>query len=118
MAPAGAHSSPAASTSRAALAIAAELVSRWTLPPRSGPRYLVWMPARAIWILSLFLVIGCKGGGAPEGSAAAPRAEARQNVGMQVVRISKGSFPAEKYEQVRARLDAAKETLVPAIEAL
>jgi quinol monooxygenase YgiN len=35
-----------------------------------------------------------------------------------VVRISKGSFAPAQYEAVRARLDAAQESLVPAIRQL
>jgi hypothetical protein len=34
------------------------------------------------------------------------------------VRISRGSFPPEKYETVKTRLDAAQKTLVPAIQRL
>jgi quinol monooxygenase YgiN len=34
------------------------------------------------------------------------------------VRISRGSFAPEKYEAVKARLDAAQESLVPAIRSL
>jgi hypothetical protein len=67
---------------------------------------------RAICVLVL-VVVGCKGD-----DKAAPHAVTRQNAGMSVVRISKGSFPPEKYEEVRTRLDAAKEKLVPAIRAL
>lgn len=70
------------------------------------------MLTRAICVLVL-VVAGCKGE-----DRAAPRHSARQNAGMSVVRISKGSFQPEKYEEVRARLDAAKEKLVPAIRAL
>ena len=69
------------------------------------------MVNRAICVL-LLVVVGCK----VDGKAAPPGA--RQPGGMSVVRISKGSFPPEKYEEVRARLDAAKEKLVPAIRAL
>src|SRR4051812_21203395 len=58
-------------------------------------------------------MVGCKGD-----DKAAPRAVTRQNAGMSIVRLSKGSFPPEKYEEVRTRLDAAKEKLVPAIRAL
>jgi hypothetical protein len=76
--------------------------------------------ARSICVVSFLLMIGCKGGDrAPElGAAAAPREGTRQNTAMTVVRLSRGSFPPEKYEEVRARLDAAKEKLVPAIRAL
>jgi hypothetical protein len=35
-----------------------------------------------------------------------------------IVRISKGSFAPEKYETVKARLDAAQKSLVPAIRQL
>lgn len=57
--------------------------------------------------------------GSPAPGSAAPKREGtRQAVGMQVVRLSRGSFPPEKYEAVRARLDAAKEQLIPAIRAL
>lgn len=35
-----------------------------------------------------------------------------------VIRISKGAFPAERYEDVRARLHGASSTLVPAIRRL
>ena len=35
-----------------------------------------------------------------------------------IVRISRGSFPPEKYEIVRSRLDEAQKTLVPAIRSL
>ena len=37
---------------------------------------------------------------------------------MAIVRISRGSFSPEQYETVRARLDAAQTTLVPAIRLL
>lgn len=37
---------------------------------------------------------------------------------MAAVRISRGSFPAEKYDIVKARLDAAGASLVPAIKRL
>ena len=36
----------------------------------------------------------------------------------QIVRISKGSFAPAQYEAVRARLDAAQESLIPAIRQL
>lgn len=81
-----------------------------------------------ICVVSFWLLAACKGapsgtasGGpspGPSGAAAQPAKEMQKNVGMQVVRISKGAFPAEKYEEVRARLDAAQERLVPAIRAL
>jgi hypothetical protein len=35
-----------------------------------------------------------------------------------VIRISKGAFPADGYERVRARLDESRATLVPAIREL
>ena len=86
------------------------------------------MRAHVICVVSFWVLTACKGvpsgtagGGQSPGAAGAttqPAKETRQNVGMQVVRISKGSFPAEKYEEVRARLDAAQERLVPAIRAL
>jgi hypothetical protein len=37
---------------------------------------------------------------------------------MAIVRISRGSFPPEKYETIRIRLDAAQNSLVPAIRLL
>jgi quinol monooxygenase YgiN len=91
--------------------------------------------ARAICVVSLVVVIGCIGcrggdkapavGSEPVAASAVPAVPPavpgevpRQGAGRQVVRLSKGSFPAEKYEEVRARLDAAKEKLVPAIRAL
>jgi hypothetical protein len=37
---------------------------------------------------------------------------------MPVVRISRGSFAPQKYETIKARLDAAQSTLVPAIRQL
>ena len=37
---------------------------------------------------------------------------------MPVVRISKGSFRAEDFEKVKARLDASQESLLPAISGL
>ena len=37
---------------------------------------------------------------------------------MPIVRISRGSFAPEKYESIRARLDAAQASLVPAIRQL
>ena len=37
---------------------------------------------------------------------------------MSVVRISKGSFPADAYDEVRRRLDESQQRLVPAIRAL
>jgi quinol monooxygenase YgiN len=49
----------------------------------------------------------------------APRARAAQPaVAASLVRLSRGSFPAERYDAVRARLAAAEATLVPAIRAL
>jgi quinol monooxygenase YgiN len=35
-----------------------------------------------------------------------------------IVRISRGSFPPESYDQIRQRLDAAQESLIPAIRQL
>jgi len=35
-----------------------------------------------------------------------------------IVRISRGSFPPEKYEAIKARLDAAQTSLIPAIRQL
>lgn len=35
-----------------------------------------------------------------------------------IVRISRGSFAPEKYEEIKARLDAAQKSLVPAIRQL
>ena len=37
---------------------------------------------------------------------------------MSIVRISKGAFPAEMYEQVKQALDESQASLVPAIKAL
>jgi hypothetical protein len=37
---------------------------------------------------------------------------------MAIVRISRGSFPPERYEAIRSRLDAAQESLIPAIRLL
>ncbi len=37
---------------------------------------------------------------------------------MPIVRVSRGSFAPEKYEIVKARLDAAQKSLVPAIREL
>ena len=99
-----------------------------------------------MWMLSFLIIAGCKGpekgadkapapgagaapaakvadGSGPVGSAGSAGSAAagepkRQGAGVPVVRISKGAFPPEKYEEVRARLDAAKETLVPAIRGL
>jgi quinol monooxygenase YgiN len=39
-------------------------------------------------------------------------------VGGPIVRISRGSFAPESYDQVRQRLDAAQESLIPAIRQL
>ena len=48
-----------------------------------------------------------------------PNARAQETAGaMPIVRISRGSFPPEKYEPIKARLDAAQESLVPAIREL
>ncbi len=83
------------------------------------------MRARAIWVLSLLVIFGCKAPAsgtapvvAPEKSVEPPREGMRQPAGMPVIRISKGSFPPEKYEEVRARLEAAKDKLEPAIRGL
>jgi hypothetical protein len=52
------------------------------------------------------------------GSAAcAARAPSEMEPGS-VVRISRGSFPPEKYEEVARRLSAARATLIPAIQEL
>jgi hypothetical protein len=49
----------------------------------------------------------------------APIARAEKaTVGGPIVRISRGSFAPEAYEQVRHRLDAAQESLIPAIRRL
>jgi quinol monooxygenase YgiN len=37
---------------------------------------------------------------------------------MPIVRVSRGSFAPEKYETIKARLEAAQKTLVPAIRKL
>jgi hypothetical protein len=39
-------------------------------------------------------------------------------VALPVVRISRGSFPPEKYQAIRARLDTAQTSLIPAIRQL
>ena len=70
------------------------------------------MPIRVLCIVSLLISLGCKGRDQAPSSGSPPVPASA------VVRISKGSFPPEKYEEVRARLDAAKEKLVPAIRAL
>jgi hypothetical protein len=55
------------------------------------------------------------------GVAAAPTALAgpkpRQRA-LPVVRISRGSFPPERYDDVRQRLDASRKSLIPAIKRL
>jgi quinol monooxygenase YgiN len=49
----------------------------------------------------------------------APNARAQQTaVPGRVVRISRGSFPPEKYESVKLRLDASQKALIPAIRRL
>ena len=49
----------------------------------------------------------------------APRARGQKLVApMPIVRISRGSFAPEKYETIKARLDAAQTSLVPAIRRL
>ena len=48
----------------------------------------------------------------------APGARAQALASRPVVRISRGSFPPEKYEAIRTRLDAAQKSLVPAIRQL
>jgi hypothetical protein len=48
-----------------------------------------------------------------------PKARAQGTaVAMPIVRISRGSFAPEKYESVKARLDTAQKSLVPAIRRL
>ena len=49
--------------------------------------------------------------------ARAARAE-KTAVAMPIVRISRGSFSPEKYDQIKARLDTAQKGLVPAIRQL
>jgi hypothetical protein len=52
-------------------------------------------------------------------SSFGPAARAEKTaVGMPVVRISRGSFPPEKYQGIRARLDTAQTSLIPAIRQL
>jgi quinol monooxygenase YgiN len=49
----------------------------------------------------------------------APGARGQESaVSNPIVRISRGSFAPEKYESLRARLDAAQKSLVPAIRQL
>jgi hypothetical protein len=81
------------------------------------------MRACAIGILSLVIILGCKGGpsgaaggGAPSGAGAAATGAAA--AALPVIRISKGAFPPEQYEEVRARLDAAKAKLEPSVREL
>lgn len=47
-----------------------------------------------------------------------PDARAEPNVPSSIVRISRASFPPEQYETIKARLDEAQESLVPAIREL
>lgn len=70
--------------------------------------------ARTIWVLSLLVLVGCKGGDRPPAPGPAVRVA---SVGS-VIRISKGSFPADKLDLVRARLAASKDKLEPAIRGL
>jgi quinol monooxygenase YgiN len=51
------------------------------------------------------------------GLAPAARAEAAAASG-QIVRLSRASFPAEKYEEVKRRLEESQHTLVPALRDL
>ena len=51
------------------------------------------------------------------GLAASVRAQ-QTAVPVRIVRISRGSFPAEKYEDIKLRLDASQKSLVPAIRQL
>jgi quinol monooxygenase YgiN len=51
-------------------------------------------------------------------AACAPGDRAGDAPASGVVRISRASFPADKYEEVKRRLDAAQETLIPAIRQL
>jgi len=51
--------------------------------------------------------------GIPQGA----RAEKEAATGS-IVRISRGSFPADEYAAIKARLDAAQQSLIPAIRRL
>ena len=53
----------------------------------------------------------------PAGAAPVARSRESDAPGA-VVRISRGSFPPDRYEAVRARLDAAEASLAPAIRKL
>jgi hypothetical protein len=85
------------------------------------------MLPRRLVLASLVLVVACKSAapaGAPAGpagpapGAAAVKRDGTQPAAMPVIRLSRGSFPAERYEEVRARLDATRATLVPAVRGL
>jgi hypothetical protein len=47
-----------------------------------------------------------------------PGAHAETNTAPSIVRISRASFPPEKYETIKARLDESQTSLVPAIRQL
>lgn len=52
-------------------------------------------------------------------ASVAPNARGQKTAAsMPIVRVSRGSFAPEKYEIVKARLDAAQKSLVPAIREL
>ena len=85
--------------------------------------------ARSICLASLVILVACKAaapaagpaGPAAGGTSPAPVAakrEGAQPVSMPVIRLSRGSFPPERLEEVRTRLDAARATLVPAVRGL
>jgi quinol monooxygenase YgiN len=53
------------------------------------------------------------------GAALAPRAGSAESPSAgRIVRLSRASFPADRFEAVKRQLESAQETLVPAIRAL
>lgn len=65
--------------------------------------------ARTLLPMALFAALTLPAGAQAQEQAADP---------MPIVRISRGSFAPENYEAIKARLDAARESLVPAIRRL
>ena len=63
------------------------------------------------------LLLGLLGAAGATALAPASRAEPAVTPA-RIVRLSRASFPAESYEEVRGRLDEAQRTLVPGLRAL
>lgn len=84
------------------------------------------MLARPLYLASLVILVACKAAapaagpatGAPPPRPALAKRAGAQPVAPPVIRLSRASFPPERFEEVRARLDAARATLVPAVRGL